>query len=193
MKKLAIALILIVSSVAIATVAGIHYSSLGCFSNCSAAESTITVSSYSLRAGVVGSSAKAATSYFNFSLVNPGSQTYISSIILKIANNPQSGSVVTEKWGTNSSEKSLVNMQVSCTATVTVTDSMNSASTYTECAGSDPPESLVIPPHAQTSFVFFPLDISSNSTLITAGDSYQFVISFFNGQSVTGTVTAKSS
>lgn len=153
----------------------------------------ITLEVYSLRSGFTASNATTANSSFTFSLNNSGTPTYISSITLTRANLSSSSSIITNDWGTTPSVSSLVNMNWSCANLVTVTDPNNSVSTYVECAGTgNPPSALAVPQQSQTSFTFYPVTKGTESTQVLNGQTYSFTISFWNGQSISGSVTAQS-
>jgi FlaG/FlaF family flagellin (archaellin) len=124
---------------------------------------TVTLSSATLYGGVTASSIIAATSSVTVSLNNPGSATTITSITL-----------------TGSGISTITNWQL---AAASGTNTVNFAATYVNGGAN------AMGPGAVTSFTFFPWSGSSQS--ITTGQTFNYVINFANGQSVSGSLIAQ--
>jgi flagellin-like protein len=123
---------------------------------------TVTLSSATLYGGVTASSSVAATSSLTLAINNPGSATTISSVTLTGA-----GISPVSSWDTSSA---------SGTAGSTVNFATQS-NANAMAAG------------AVTSFTFYPW--SSSSQPITTGQTFNYVINFANGQSVSGSLIAQ--
>lgn len=124
---------------------------------------TVTLSSGTLYGGVTASGTVAATSSLTVSLNNPGSATTVTSITLT-----GSGISTIQNW-----------QQGSAAGTNTV----NFAATYS-AGGAN-----AMSPGAVSSFTFYPWSASSQS--ITTGQTFNYVINFANGQSVSGSLIAQ--
>ncbi len=125
---------------------------------------TVTLSSGTLYGGVTADPVTAATSSLTISLNNPGSATTISSITLT-----GSGISTITGWDTGSLSSAAANV--------------NFNQGYT----SGNPNAMG--PGAVTSFTFFPWSAASQS--ITTGQTFNYVINFANGQSVSGSLIAQ--
>jgi hypothetical protein len=146
----------------------------------------IQIDSFSLHGGAAVANVSTGSSSFTFTLKNLGSATtYINSMNLYGVN----GSFSTDRWSSNSSLRGFVNIRYwSCPALMTTTE--RSVSTVTFCSGSPlgaAPAGLSIPGESTKSFTFFPV-IYGRSILV--GQSYDFIVAFTNGQSVSGRVVA---
>lgn len=127
---------------------------------------TVTLSSASLYAGVTESASTSATSSITLSLNNPGSATTITSLTLTGA---WGGAVSIAQWSTSSS--------------ASASPTLNFGSSYQDGG----PNSLL--PGSVTSFTFYPWDTASQA--ITTGQTYNYVVNFANGQSVSGSLIAQ--
>jgi len=124
---------------------------------------TVTLSSATLYGGVTASASATATSSITISLNNPGSATTITGISLTGA-----GITTVTTW-----------QQAAASGTNTV----NFGQAYT--AGS--PNAMG--PGAVTSFTFYPWSAASQPIL--TGQTFNYVINFANGQSVSGSLIAQ--
>jgi flagellin-like protein len=124
---------------------------------------TVTLSSGTLYGGVTASSSVPATSSLTISLNNPGSATTISSITL-----------------TGSGISTITQWQL---AAGSGTNTVNFGATYA------PGGANAMSPGSVSSFTFFPWSSSSQS--ITTGQTFNYVINFANGQSVSGSLIAQ--
>jgi len=124
---------------------------------------TVTLASATLYGGVSASGAATATSSLSLALNNPGSATTISSLTLTGTGLP----TPVTSWSTTSSNMSSVNF----------------ANT-----GAGQPNSMV--PGAVTTFTFYPITFSGQQS-ITTGQTFNYVINFANGQSVSGSLIAQ--
>ena len=124
---------------------------------------TVTLSSGTLYGGVTASSSVVPTSSLTISLNNPGSATTVSSITL-----------------TGSGISTIVNWQAVAGAG---TNTVNFNAGYV-AGGAN-----AMSPGAVSSFTFFPW--SSASQTITTGQTFNYVINFANGQSVSGSLIAQ--
>jgi len=127
---------------------------------------TVTLSSATLYGGVTSSATVNSTSSVTLSLNNPGSATYITSLTL-------TGTAISSitGWCPNSDHVGGGCAQVAFTAAGT---------------------SNQMPPGVVTSFTFFPSSIGAQvSQPITTGQTFNYVINFANGQSVSGSLIAQ--
>jgi len=124
---------------------------------------TVTLSSATLYGGVTASATITATSSVTFSLNNPGSATTITGISLTGA-----GITTVSNWQVASGAG---------TATV------NFAQAYTNGSPN------AMGPGAVTSFTFYPWSAASQPIL--TGQTFNYVINFANGQSVSGSLIAQ--
>jgi len=124
---------------------------------------TVTLSSATLYGGVTASASSAATSSLTISLNDPGSATTITSVSLTGA-----GITTATQWQT---------------AAGAGTTTVNFGQAYT--AGS--PNAMG--PDAVTSFTFYTWSAASQPIL--TGQTFNYVINFANGQSVSGSLIAQ--
>jgi flagellin-like protein len=129
---------------------------------------TITLTSGNLAAGVTGSSTVAATAYLTMSLNNPGADTYVSSLTL--TSSSLTSSIVSWCAPTSSGGAPAAG----CTAIVFTADTVGA---------NDVGAGKVTP------MTFYPQ--SSSSVPITSGQTFNYVINFANGQSVSGSLLAE--
>jgi flagellin-like protein len=125
---------------------------------------TVTLSSATLYGGVTAWQASIATSSISLSLNNPGSASTISSLTLT---GTGLGTPITI-WSTTSVTGGSVNF-----------------------AGAAGANSML--PGQVTSFTFYPVTIgtATSSQAITTGQTFNYVINFANGQSVSGSLIAQ--
>jgi hypothetical protein len=152
---------------------------------------TVTLASMTLHSGTSASpSTPNATASFVFSLSNPGSTTYILSIAVT-SERPNSSAIL--NWSATPSIRGLV-IWYSCPDVVTSTYPGSGGSTFTACGGSY--SSSAFDPRAElrgdntTSFAFYPVT-RDPPTRIMPNETYDYVIAYENGQSVSGSITAK--
>jgi flagellin-like protein len=124
---------------------------------------TVTLASATLYGGVTESNSVAATSSLTLSLNNPGSATTVTSITIT-----GSGISPVSIWST---------------AATAGTNTVNFNAGYT-AGGAN-----AMSPGAVSSFTFYPWSASSQS--ITTGQTFNYVINFANGQSVSGSLIAQ--
>jgi flagellin-like protein len=125
---------------------------------------TITLTSGNLAAGVTGNSTKSPSAYLTMSLNNPGADTYISSLTL--TSSSLSSSIIT--WAP-------VAGTTGCTA-----GSFTADSTSFNDVGAGKVSPLT----------FYPCP-ASDQVPITSGQTFNYVINFANGQSVSGSLLAE--
>jgi len=127
---------------------------------------TVTLSSGTLYGGVTADPATTSTSSLTFSLNNPGSATTITGVTL-------TGSGLTSTitaWDTGSLPSPAAN-------------NINFQQAY----GAGNPNAM--PPGTVTSFTFYPWSAASQPIL--TGQTFNYVITFANGQSVSGSLIAQ--
>lgn len=128
---------------------------------------TVTLASGTLYGGVTSSGTTNATSSLTLSLNNPGSSTYITSLTL-------TGTAISSVtgWCSNSD-------QVGGTGCTQISWTAGGSSNQ-------------MPPGVVTSFSFFPSSIAPQiSQSILTGQTFDYVINFANGQSVSGSLIAQ--
>ncbi len=150
---------------------------------------TVTLDSVHLRSGTTASNSSLASSDFTFALTNPGPTTYISSISL------WGGNIVepVTYWSESSNKSGIVVLDEQ----TTVTWNLGNGTTTPEVeqldqaahSGNGPTQLKAIT--INQSFTFFPVT-GNESIQIMKGQSYNFVINFVNGQSVSWNVVALS-
>jgi len=126
---------------------------------------TVTLSSATLYGGVTASATIVATSSLTISLNNPGSATTITSVTIT-----GSGIAPVNAWDSTSAAGAAAN-------------TINFAQGYT--AGN--PNAMA--PGTVTSFTFYPWATASQTIL--TGQTFNYVINFANGQSVSGSLIAQ--
>ena len=126
---------------------------------------TVTLSSATLYGGVTADPATISTSSLTISLNNPGSATTITSVTIT-----GSGISPVNAWDTTSASGAAAN-------------TINFGLGYT--AGN--PNAMA--PGTVTSFTFYPWVVASQSIL--TGQTFNYVINFANGQSVSGSLIAQ--
>jgi len=124
---------------------------------------TVTLSSATLYGGVSATAAQAATSSITISLNNPGSATVISGITLTGA-----GIATISGWDTAAGQSAAPSLQ------------------FTPYTVNNP---NAMAPGAVTSFTFYPWNAASQSIL--TGQTFNYVLNFANGQSVSGSLIAQ--
>lgn len=124
---------------------------------------TLTISSIVLYGGVTATANQAATSSFGLSVNNPGSATTIASITLT-----GSGITPITIWDLNASSGS---------------GFVNFSSPYT------PGGDNGVDPGTVSQFTFYPF--SNSPQMILSGETLNYVISFANGESVSGTLVGQ--
>jgi flagellin-like protein len=126
---------------------------------------TVTLSSATLYGGVSASATVAATSSLTLSLNNPGSASAITSLTLTGTGLP--APIVT--WS---------GVATAAGAQIVFINSYNSLSIYN-----------ALSPGQVTSYTFYPSTAPSEA--ITTGQTFNYVINFANGQSVSGSLIAQ--
>jgi flagellin-like protein len=124
---------------------------------------TVTLTSATLYGGITANGSNAATASLTFSLNNPGSATAITSITL-------TGSGITPVTGWNKAS-----------GTASASDSWTTV--YSASAEN------AMTAGAVTSFTFYPW--GANTQSITTGQTFNYVMNFANGQSVSGSLIAQ--
>jgi flagellin-like protein len=124
---------------------------------------TVTLSSATLYGGVTADPVTQATASLTISLNNPGSATVISSITLT-----GSGISTLTGWDTGNLQSVAPSLQ------------------YTPYTANSP---NAMGPGTVTSFTFYPWAASSQAVL--TGQTFNYVITFANGQSVSGSLIAQ--
>jgi len=124
---------------------------------------TVTLTSATLYGGVSAYGVTTATSSLSLALNNPGSATTISSLTLTGTGLP----TPITSWSTTSGTASSVNFANTGAGSA---NSMN--------------------PGAVTTFTFYPITTGSSQS-ITTGQTFNYVINFANGQSVSGSLIAQ--
>jgi flagellin-like protein len=124
---------------------------------------TVTLSSATLYGGVSATAAQVATSSLTVSLNNPGSATVITGITLTGA-----GISTITGWDTGSAAGAAPTLL------------------FTPYTANSP---NAMAPGAVTSFTFYPWNAASQSIL--TGQTFNYVINFANGQSVSGSLIAQ--
>ena len=125
---------------------------------------TVTLSSATLYGGVTAYTATAATSSLTMSLNNPGSATTITGITLTGA-----GITSVTGWDTASGASAAPSLQ------------------FTAYTAGNP---NAMSPGAVTSFTFYPWGAAASQSILT-GQTFNYVITFANGQSVSGSLIAQ--
>jgi flagellin-like protein len=140
---------------------------------------TVTLASATLYGGLTASQSAAATASLSLSLNNPGSATTITSITLT---------------GTGlSTPVTLWSLQAGAITGSGSATTISFAAAYTSPGG---PGNAMYPGQV-TSFTFYPVSGSSSSGVgtiqqsITTGQTFNYVINFANGQSVSGSLIAQ--
>ena len=126
---------------------------------------TVTLSSATLYGGVTASAAIAATSSITLSLNNPGSATTVTGVTLTGA-----GISTVNAWDTGSAASPAA-----------------STVSFAQPYGAGNPNAMG--PGQVTSFTFYPWSAASQSIL--TGQTFNYVITFANGQSVSGSLIAQ--
>lgn len=130
---------------------------------CDNSVSTVTLPSATLHSGNVANASTEATASLSFSLDNPGSKTQIVSLVL-------SGNGVNVTSWDNSTQPSTTSNRIVFVSSHQGDDILSSG--------------------AVTSFTYYPED-NGSSDEITHAQTYNYVINFQNGQSVSGALMAQ--
>jgi hypothetical protein len=164
---------------------------------------TVTLSSGELYSGNLANSTSGATAYLNFSLNNPESATYITSLTLS-----SSGvATVTQKTFYNgTSEEAVTNATVWVYSTTSESGKNLTTTSWDDDSQPSGSQNFInfnsksssyenaIPSGRVTTYTYYPAVTSSSSfEEIFAGQVYNYVITFANGQSVSGSLNAISS
>lgn len=150
---------------------------------CSGSAKTVTLSSITLYSGLTASPSNPAGASLLFSVNNPGADTHVSSIALWIdtTSKTRNANTSTEKTATVTSASSTEN---EITSWQNGRNSADMIGFTTDSPINDIPSGQV------TSFSYYPRTQSPIN--ITSGAEYSFMISFANGQSLSGFVIAQS-
>jgi flagellin-like protein len=135
---------------------------------------TVTLTSATLYGGVSASATVVATSSLSIALNNPGSQSYITSLVLT----GTGFATPVSNWDNTSAVSAAGN-------TITFT----SASIQAAGCPSATWNNNVMCPGQVTTFTFYPEAAASVS--VTTGQTFNYVINFQNGQSVSGSLIAQ--
>lgn len=148
----------------------------------------VTLYSLQLRSGSTASDSSLASSNFTFALTNPGSTTYISSISLWSRN--LTGPI--SYWSESNNKSGIVTLDEQ----TTIAWNLGNGTTTSEIEQLNQAVHSVNGPNQlnasvkNQSFTFFP--VTGNETIqIINGQNCNFIISFLNGQSISGSVVAQ--
>ncbi len=147
---------------------------------------TVIISSVHLSGGFTASNATEATSNFTFTLLNPGTSTYIGSISLSDEN---LSSPVTY-WSTTPSKNGSLVLDEQTTITTNTGNGTVQEIEQVQQAPRTGNGPTLVASGTSTTFIYYPVT-NSGASQIRTGQTYSFVINFANGQSVSGVVTAQ--
>jgi hypothetical protein len=166
------------------------------FNICSGNVKTVTLASAYLYSGNLSTSSRNATASFTFSLNNPGSTTYITSLTVS-----SSGVTTVSTWYNRTRSQTVIN-SINGTIiafipgsggnlTITQWADNSEASVFSNNVNfsSSDTGNNVLGSAKATSFTFYPE--GSSAQRISAGQVFDYIISFQNGQSVSGSLIAQ--